>query len=111
MNFVFSPDGKYLYGTSYYTGVSNVYRINLETRKAQILTNATSGFFRPLPVSSDSMLIFEYTYKGMVPGMMKIDTLADVNPIEYLGQMVFKGTSKNYFFLMPISTQIYSMVF
>jgi len=90
MNFVFSPDGKYLYGNSYYTGVSNVFRINIETKKPQILTNATSGYFRPLPVSADSMLVFEYTSKGMIPEMMKIDTLADVNPITYLGQMVFK---------------------
>lgn len=90
MNFVFSPDGNSLYGTSYYTGVSNVFRIDIATKKAQILTNATSGFFRPLPVSRDSMLVFEYTYKGMIPGMMKIDTLADVNPITYLGQKVFE---------------------
>ncbi len=106
MNFVFSPDGKYLYGTSYYTGVSNVYRINLETLKAQILTNATSGFFRPLPVSSDSMLIFEYTYKGMVPGMMKIDTLADVNPIEYLGQMVFKKNPVVQSWILPPPSKV-----
>ena len=89
-NFVFSPDGKYLYGTSYYTGVSNVFRISLETRRAQILTNAETGFFRPLPVSADSMIVFNYTQKGMIAGMMKIDTLESVNQITFLGQQVFK---------------------
>jgi WD40 repeat protein len=89
-NFVFSPDGKYLFGTSYYTGVSNVFRISLETRKAQILTNAETGFFRPLPVSADSMVVFEYTHQGMVAGMMKIDTLADVRAISYLGQQIYE---------------------
>ena len=89
-NFVFSQDGKYLYGTSYYTGVSNVFRISLETRKAQILTNAETGFFRPLPVSADSMIVFNYSHEGMIAGIMKIDTVADVSPISYLGQRIFK---------------------
>ena len=106
LNFVFSPDGRYLYGTSYYTGVSNVFRINLETGKPQILTNSASGFFRPLPVSADSMLIFEYTYKGMIPGMMKIDTLADVNPITYLGQMVFKKNPVVQSWMLPPPSKV-----
>ena len=89
-NFVFSPDGKYLYGTSYYTGVSNVFRISLQTRRQEILTNAETGFFRPLPVSADSMIIFNYTQKGMIAAMMKIDTLESVNQISFLGQKVFE---------------------
>ena len=89
-NFVFSPDGKYLFGTSYYTGVSNIFRISVDTHRAQILTNAETGFFRPLPVSADSMLVFEYDHEGMVAGMMKIDTMADVNPIKYLGQEIYE---------------------
>lgn len=88
-NFVFSPDGRYLYGTSFYTGVSNVFRIPVIDGTAQILTNAETGFFRPLPVSEDSMIVFNYTHRGMVAGMVKIDTLADVNAIRYLGQMVY----------------------
>lgn len=88
-NFIFSDDGKYLYGTSYYTGVSNVFRISLETRQPEILTNATSGFFRPLPISADSMMVLEYTQNGMIPGMMKIEPLADVHPIQFLGQKIY----------------------
>ncbi len=89
-NFVFSPDGKYLYGTSYYTGVSNVYRISVETKQAEILTNAETGFFRPLPVSEDSMIVFKYTHEGMVPGMVKIEPVENVNPIELLGMKVYE---------------------
>jgi len=89
-NFVFSPDGRYLYGTSYYTGVSNVFRISLDTHKAQILTNAETGFFRPLPISADSMIVFNYTHEGMIAGIMKIDTVENVNPVTYLGQRIFK---------------------
>jgi hypothetical protein len=89
-NFVFSPDQKYLYGTSYYTGVSNIFRISLESRKPEILSNATTGFFRPLPVSKDSMLALSYSEKGMIPVMMKIDTMANVPAIDFLGQKLFK---------------------
>jgi hypothetical protein len=89
-NFVFSPDGKYLYGSSYYTGVSNIFRISLESHKVQILTNAETGFFRPLPVSSDSMIVFNFSHDGMFANMMKIDTVPDVNPITYLGQKIYE---------------------
>ena len=32
-NFVFSPDGRFLYGSSFYTGVSNVFRYELAHRR------------------------------------------------------------------------------
>ena len=34
-NFVFSPDGRYLYGSSYYTGVSNIFRYDLASEEAR----------------------------------------------------------------------------
>jgi hypothetical protein len=105
-NFVFSPDGKYLYGTSYYTGVSNIFRVSLETHKAQILTNAESGFFRPLPVSADSMIVFNYSPEGMFAGMMKIDTLSDVNPIAYLGQKIFEKSPEVENWTLPSPLKI-----
>ena len=45
----FSPDGKYVYATAYYTGVSNVYRLDIATGKFDAVSNATTGFFRPIP--------------------------------------------------------------
>ncbi len=66
-NFVFSPDGTYLYGTSYYTGVSNVFRYDFATGEMEALTNALTGFFRPVPVSDDQMIAFHYTADGFVP--------------------------------------------
>jgi len=105
-NFVFTPDGKHLIGTSYYTGVSNVFRISLDTRQAQILTNAETGFFRPLPISADSMIVFNYTHQGMVPGMMKIDTLPDVNAISYLGQKIYQKNPVVESWTLPSPTKI-----
>ena len=40
-------DGRYLYGSSYYTGVSNIYRYELATSKLEALSNAEVGYFRP----------------------------------------------------------------
>ncbi|MDH3215888.1 MAG: hypothetical protein OEN01_06290 [Candidatus Krumholzibacteria bacterium] len=82
-NFVHSRDGKYLFGTSYYSGVSNVYRYDLNKRRMEIITNTDTGFFRPVPVSQDSLIVFRYTSKGFVPcmiGIEPIDVLAQSSP-------------------------------
>ena len=60
-NFTFSPDGKSLYGSSYYSGVSNVYRYDLEQRDMFVLTNAETGFFRPQPLSADELFALRYS--------------------------------------------------
>ncbi len=36
--FTFAPDGKSLYGTCYYTGVSNVFRFDIATQKYEALS-------------------------------------------------------------------------
>lgn len=87
-NFVFSPDGRYLYGTSYLTGVSNVFRYDLQQRKMEALTNVESGLFRPIPISNDSMIAYAYTAKGFVPVRAPIATREDINAVHYLGQEV-----------------------
>lgn len=87
-NFVFSPDGKYLYGTSYYSGVSNVYRYNFATKEMDTLTNALTGFFRPLPISEDSLIAFHYTSRGFIPTMLPNKKVEDVAPIRFLGQAI-----------------------
>jgi len=104
-NFVFSEDNKFAYGVSYYTGVSNVFRIDLITHEAEILTNAETGFFRPVVISDDSLMVMEYTTNGMIPGLIKIQTRDDVNAIEYIGQKVYeKNPEVENWMLPPPST-------
>ena len=50
-SFVFSRDGRYLYGSSYYTGVSNIFRYEVATGKVEAVSNAETGFFRPVPLA------------------------------------------------------------
>ncbi|UCF79432.1 MAG: hypothetical protein JSW03_04105 [Candidatus Eiseniibacteriota bacterium] len=89
-NFVFSPDGKYLFGTSYYTGASNVWRYDFENQAMQAISNCETGFFRPLPVSEDSLIAFRYTGQGFVPVMIPNTPIEDVSAVKYLGQEVVK---------------------
>jgi hypothetical protein len=87
-NFVFSPDGKYLFGSSYYTGVSNIFRYELATGEVEALTNAETGFFRPVPLDNGSLLVFRYTGEGFVPSIIDAKPVKDINPITFLGQQV-----------------------
>jgi hypothetical protein len=87
-NFVFSRDGRRLYGTSYYTGVSNVFRYDLQDRTMEAVTNCETGYFRPIPVAEDSLIVFRYTGEGLLPVMIADTTLTDINPVRYLGQAV-----------------------
>ncbi len=89
-NFIFSKDGKYMYGTSFYTGVSNVFRINLESKSSELISNTDVGFFRPCEISPDSLLVYSYTHKGLIPGIIPVHPINDANAIGYLGQEVFK---------------------
>jgi len=88
LNFVFSPDGRYLYGSSYYSGASNIYRYDLAARDMDILSNAETGFFRPVPVSRDSVLVFAYTRWGFVPSLIANRALDSVSAIHFLGRAV-----------------------
>ena len=87
-NFVFSPDGKYLFGTTYYTGVSNVVRYDFGTQQMEWLTNAETGYFRPIPFSDDSLMVFQYTGSGFAPGFIGIHPINDVSAIQFLGQQI-----------------------
>ena len=86
-NFVFSKDGQHLYGTSYQTGVSNVFRWDFAGENMECVTNADIGYFRPIP-RGDSLVVFAYTSDGFRPAVIADTTLTDVNAIRYLGQAV-----------------------
>jgi hypothetical protein len=84
-NFVYSADGRYLYGSSYYTGASNLFRYDFESKKMDPISNAETGLFRPLPLPDGSLIAFEYTSKGFVPGRVPTKPLEDVSAVKYFG--------------------------
>ena len=85
-NFVFSPDGRYLYGSTYFTGASNIFRYEIATKQTEAVSNAETGFFRPIPLGDDDLIVFRYTGQGWVPARIKAAPIQDVNPITFLGE-------------------------
>lgn len=87
-NFAYGPDGKHLYGSTYYSGVSNIVRYDRAVRTMEWLSNAESGLFRPVPLGGDSLVAFHFTAKGFQPVMLAERPVENVNAIRYLGQEI-----------------------
>lgn len=87
--FQFSPDDQSLIGSSYYTGVSNIWRISLaDSSRFELLSNTETGFFMPLQFAPDSLLVLKFHRDGMLPGAIPLKVIEDANSIEYLGNLV-----------------------
>jgi hypothetical protein len=87
-NFVFSPDGKYLFGSSYYTGVSNIFRYEIATKALEAVSNTETGFFRPIPLDDGSLMVFRYTGEGFVPAVIEGKPVKDAGAIVFFGQQI-----------------------
>jgi hypothetical protein len=85
--FRFSDDDRYLIGTSYYTGVSNIWRISLEDKSFELLSNDDSGLFIPVQISEDSLFVAKFRRNGMHPGIIPIKVITEANSINYLGNL------------------------
>ncbi len=86
--FVFSPDGRYLYGSAYYTGVSNIYRFEIATQELEAVSNTDTGFFRPIPREDGSLIVYEYTGDGFRPGVIRPEPLDDLGTVHFLGAQI-----------------------
>jgi hypothetical protein len=87
-SFVFSSDSRYLFGSSYYTGVSNIYRFEVATQKMDAVTNAETGLFRPIPRDDGKLIALEYTGQGFTPVELDSKPLEDLSAIKFLGNEV-----------------------
>ena len=85
-NFTFSDDGRFLYGSSYLTGTSNIFRYEIATKQLEAVSNTETGFFRPIPLGGSDVIVFRYTGQGLVPAQIDARPIQDVNPITFLGQ-------------------------
>jgi hypothetical protein len=77
----FSADGKYIYATAYYTGVSNVYRLNIATNTFDAVSNIDTGFFRRsrCPMDSDCLS----TPERIPSGQIKPKPLSDLGNVNF----------------------------
>ena len=86
--FVFSRDGRYLYGSSYYTGVSNIYRYDLEHETIEAVSNAELGFFSPLEVDESHWIVSRFSSQGFIPSLLEVKSTNDISAITFLGEQV-----------------------
>lgn len=89
-SFTFSQDGRYLFGSSYLTGASNLFRFDLKEKKLEALSNSDTGLFRPLPLPDGTLAAFEYSARGFRLVDLPVRVIDDVNAIPYLGQSVIE---------------------
>jgi hypothetical protein len=88
--FVFTRDGKYLYGSSYYTGVSNIFRYEFATGDVEAVSNAETGMFRPIPMADGTLIVQEYRGDGFAPMIIDPKPLEDVSAVTFLGNEIAK---------------------
>jgi hypothetical protein len=105
-NFVFSSDGRFLYGSSYYSGVSNIYRYDVARGRMQPLSNAETGFFKPLPLTSDSLVVFAYSRQGFVPSMIPNAVPDSVSAIRFLGNEIAEQRKEVQAWVPPSGAEV-----
>lgn len=87
-SFVFSRDGRYLYGSSYYTGVSNIFRYEVATGAVEAVSNTDTDFFRPFPLADGRLVVLAYTSAGFVPAVIDPVPVKDASAIRFLGTVM-----------------------
>ncbi len=106
-SFSFSPDGAHLYGTSYFTGVSNIFRFDVTTHAMEVLTNTETGLFWPRKLADGRLVAFEYTAKGFYPVLVRDPKpLEDVSAVDYFGQQVVEKFPKVREWKLPAPSSI-----
>src|SRR5260370_20057784 len=52
------------------------------------LSNTETGFFKPVPLSPDSIFVFRYTTRGFVPSIIPNEVPDSVSAIRFLGNEI-----------------------
>ena len=92
--FRFSLDDKYLIGGSYYTGVSNLWQVNLETREPEMLSNTDIGLFAPLEIAPGKLLALEFKRDGLRPVTLDRKVVSNANAVTLYGQRAFENNQE-----------------
>lgn len=91
--FTYSLNDSLLMGSSYYTGVSNLWSLNPVTKEMKLLSNSLTGLFAPVQISPDSLVALQFERDGFLPVKLPIRPIEDANAIEYWGQRVYDKDS------------------
>src|SRR5699024_5522184 len=66
--------------------VSNIFRYEFASGSVEAVSNTDTGFFRPVPIGGDQLLVIRYTGQGFVPTRITAAPVADASPITFLGE-------------------------
>ncbi|MFI5236440.1 MAG: TolB family protein [Ignavibacteriales bacterium] len=91
-----SKDGNFLYWNAYTNGVSNIYRFDFNNSSIKALTHCSSGLFKPIEITPDSIFAFEFSLDGFKPVIFKNEPAEYLPAINYLGQSVLEKNSNLY---------------
>lgn len=83
-----SSDEKYLYWNAYTNGVSNIYRLEQGGAQIEAISHTRRGLFRPLPISEDTLFVFEFTSEGFLPALIPNRSADRLPAIAFLGQQI-----------------------
>ena len=86
--FTFSPDGQYLYGSSYFTGVSNIFRYRLADKALDAVSNADIGFFHPVSLPDGKLMVLRYAGTGFLPAVIEPKPTEELGSFTFLGEQV-----------------------
>ena len=68
--------------------MSNIFRYEVASGDVVAVSNAESGFFRPVPLADGRLLVLAYTAEGFVPATIDPKPIEDVSAITFLGAEV-----------------------
>ncbi len=86
-SFRYTEDGRYLIGSSYLSGVSNILRLDAETFEIEPMSNALTGYFRPILLNENQIFAFKFKSDGFIPVTIPNKVAEGIKRIEFLGNM------------------------
>jgi len=92
--FKFAPGDSLMVGSSYYTGVSNIWSLDPKTKSLDLLSNTRIGLFSPQVMENGDIIALEFERNGMRPVQFSPVVLKDANAVEMLGQKAYEARSK-----------------
>jgi len=93
--FRFDLDDQKLLGSSYYTGVSNLWAVDVRDGGMTLLSNTLTGLFNPIETAPDSLLALEFRRDGLLPVRLEKKEVKDADPIVPFGQKVYEKNADN----------------
>lgn len=103
-SFRFTADGKYLYGSSFYTGVSNIFRVEVANKDIAAMSNSITGLFRPTLIDDDHLFAFNFKSDGFQPVYIPNQQVRNVSNIGFLGNITIEKHPELKEWQIPISS-------